>query len=37
MQQELKRMIFMAMEDQLPLKDFESWLYAQEELSLQMC
>lgn len=36
MQQELKLMIFKTIEDHLTLKEFESWLYAQEELSLQM-
>lgn len=36
MKEELKIMIFQAVENQFPLGDFESWLYKQEELSEQM-
>ncbi len=32
MEQELKKMIFMTIEDHLSLKEFESWLYSQEVL-----
>ena len=36
MKEELKLKLFQTVEDQLPLADFESWLYRQEDLSLQM-
>jgi hypothetical protein len=36
MQQELKKMIFMTVEEKLSLKEFDSWLYKQDDLSNQM-
>ena len=36
MQQDLKKMIFMTIEDHLSLKEFESCLYSQEDLSDKM-
>ncbi len=36
MKQELKKMVFKTIEDHLPLKEFETWLYDQEDLSNQI-
>jgi hypothetical protein len=36
MEQELKKMVFKTIEDHLPLKEFETWLYDQEDLANQM-
>jgi hypothetical protein len=36
MKQELKKMVFKTIEDHLPLKEFETWLYGQEDLLNQM-